>query len=78
VHRTNHKESARAWMSHIIRQLPKVRRHCRYSTQVRQHVAAWVHAIRAPRLGGRCRETPRHYRLLRRWKRLIRQQSQGC
>ena len=79
VHRTNHEESARAWMAHIIRQLPKVRRRCRYRTQVKQYVAAWVHAIRAPRPGGRCRETPKHYRLLRRWKRLIRQQSnQGC
>jgi hypothetical protein len=78
VLRTDHKQSARAWFSHIIKQLPRVQRRCRHRSALRQHIAAWVHAIRAPRAGGRCREFPRHYRLLRRWQRKIEQHTCGC
>lgn len=63
--------NARAWMSHIKKQYPKVRKKCRIS---RKHISriwrvAWVTAIRAPKPEGRCNEFPNHYRRLKRWKR---------
>jgi hypothetical protein len=76
--RTDHRASARVWFAHIIKQLPRVRQRCHHRTAVRQFVAAWVHAIRAPRRGGRCRELPRHYRLLRRWQRMAEHTGCGC
>ena len=72
--RTNPTEAAVAWMQHLRKQLPKVRRRCkiRESNIRKLWVAAWVHSVRAPNPSGRCNETPLHYNLLRRWHRQIR------
>lgn len=72
ISRTDYKQSAHAWMKHIMRKLPKVKRLCKYRTPERQWVAAWVTAIRAPKATGRCREKPLHLPLLKKWHRLIR------
>tara|TARA_B100001057_G_C22747456_1_gene910334 strand:+ start:477 stop:1166 length:690 start_codon:yes stop_codon:yes gene_type:complete len=71
VNRRDPLANAHAWMSHIKKQYPKVRKKCKISTK---HVSriwrvAWVTAIRAPKPEGRCNEFPNHYRRLKRWKR---------
>ena len=74
--RTNPKESAVAWMKHIVKKIPKVKRQCKYKTQKRIWLAAWVTGIRYKKPGGRCKERPKHYRLLRKWHREIKRDRQ--
>ena len=69
--RTNPKEAAQAWISHIIKKIPKVKRQCRYKTEEKIWVAAWVTGIRSKKIGGRCKERPLHLRQLKRWHRNI-------
>lgn len=71
VDRRDPRANAFAWMSHIKKQYPKVRKKCKIS---RKHVSriwrvAWVTAIRAPKPEGRCNEFPTHYHRLKKWKR---------
>ena len=70
VNRRDPLANAHAWMSHIKKQIPKVRKTCRISTKHVERIwrVAWVTAIRAPKKGGRCNEFPNHYRRLKRWK----------
>jgi hypothetical protein len=69
--RTNPESAARSWMAHIVRQLPKVKKQCKYTTDRKIWVAAWVTGIRYKKAGGRCKELPKHYRLLKKWHRTI-------
>jgi hypothetical protein len=69
--RSDPKSSAEGWMKHIARMLPKVKKQCRYKTPEKIWVAAWVTGIRYKKPGGRCRERPKHLRLLKKWKKLI-------
>lgn len=77
VDRRNPLEAAEAFMAHITRQLPKVKKRCRWRRSPRQWVAAWVTAIRAPKKGGRCNEKPLHLRFLKRWHKNI-ERTYGC
>lgn len=74
IDRTNPKQAAIGWMSHIVSKIPKVKKRCKYKTQERIWVAAWVTGIRSKKIGGRCRERPKHYKLLKRWHRNIEKQ----
>ena len=81
INRMDHKQAARAWMTHISKKLPKVKKICSFRTDQRNWVAAWVTAIRAPKHGGRCGEKPLHLAVLKKWHRLIRVDrdfSPGC
>lgn len=69
--RTDPRSSGEAWMKHIVRMIPKVTKQCRYKTPEKIWIAAWVTGIRYKKPGGRCREAPKHLRLLRKWQRLI-------
>jgi len=69
--RTNPKQAATGWMKHIVKKIPKVKRICGYKTDYKIWLAAWVTGIRAPKEGGRCKERPLHYRLLKRWHKNI-------
>ena len=71
--RTNAEQSAHAWMQHIIKKIPKVKRQCKYRTSARTWLAAWVTGIRYKKVGGRCKEKPTHYRLLKKWHRNIKE-----
>ncbi len=72
IDRTNPLESADFWMKRIVKQLDtSVRRNCKFRNVKRKWVAAWVTAIRYPKKGGRCYEKPKHYRLLKKWYRNI-------
>jgi hypothetical protein len=80
VDRRNPEQSARAWMSHIASRLPKVKKSCRFKDKERLWVAAWVHAIRKPKKGGRCYEKPNHLKLLKKWHKSIKKNCNiiGC
>jgi len=57
-------QSVFAWMTHIKKQLPKVKKRCRPRSEKKAWIQAWVHAVRAPKPTGRCREKPKHLRYL--------------
>jgi len=77
--RTNPVDSAHAWMKHIVKMLPKVKRQCRYKTPKRLWIAAWVTGIRYKKPGGRCKERPKHLRILRRWHRnIMKERAEPC
>ena len=71
VDRRDPRANAYAWMSHIKKQYPKVRKKCKISTKHESRIwrVAWVTAIRSPKPEGRCNEFPNHYHRLKRWKR---------
>ena len=71
VDRTNAKEAAAVWMKHITKQIPKIKKQCKYKKDSKVWLAAWVTGIRYKKPGGRCKERPTHYRLLKRWHRNI-------
>lgn len=71
--RTDPEAAARAWMKHIVKMIPRVKRQCKYKTDHKVWLAAWVTGIRYKKPGGRCNERPKHYRLLKRWHRSIKQ-----
>ena len=79
--RTDPVSAADTWMRHIVKMLPKVKKQCKYRTERRQWIAAWVTGIRYKKPGGRCKETPKHLKLLNRWHREARRRScaeDGC
>ena len=69
--RTNPKDAATTWMKHIVKMIPKVKKTCGYKTDAKIWLAAWVTGIRYKKRGGRCRQVPKHYRLLKRWHKNI-------
>ena len=78
IDRTNPVDAATSWMKHIVKKIPKVKRICGYKTNHRIWLAAWVTGIRAPKKGGRCKERPLHYRLLKRWHKNIKKDRQAA
>lgn len=74
--RTNPEQAANAWMKHIVKKIPKVKRQCKYKKPKKVWLAAWVTGIRYKKVGGRCNERPKHYRLLRSWHRKIKKDKQ--
>ena len=62
VDRRNLESSATFWLTHIKRQLRKTKRLCKPRTKKRAWKQAWVTAVRAPKRGGRCNETVKHWR----------------
>jgi hypothetical protein len=64
-------QAADAHMKHVVHILNKTKRRCKHRTIKKQWIAAWVTAIRAPKPGGRCGETPKHWRILKRWHRNV-------
>ena len=71
--RENPKQAAYAWMRHIVKKIPKVKRQCKYKKPKKVWLAAWVTGIRYKKAGGRCKERPLHYRILKKWHRDIRE-----
>jgi hypothetical protein len=67
--RTDPISAADTWMKHIVKMLPKVTKQCRYKSERRKWIAAWVTGIRYKKKGGRCKERPKHLRLLNKWHR---------
>lgn len=62
VNRFNLESSASFWLSHIKRQIPKIKKRCRPKTKTLAWKQAWVTAVRAPKKGGRCKEVVKHWR----------------
>lgn len=71
IDRRNPEQSAHAWMTHIARQIPSVKKRCKPRTKKLMWVQAWVQAIRAPKASGRCKERPKHLRYLRKFHRIL-------
>lgn len=70
IDRKDPKASAEAWMKHIARMVPKVKRQCRYRKPTKVWIAAWVTGIRYRKKGGRCKERPKHLRYLKKMHRI--------
>ena len=69
IDRTNPVDAATAYMKHIKKQYDKS--NCKFRSEERKWIAAWVTAIRSAKKGGRCYEKPKHLKLLRKWHRKI-------
>ena len=69
VDRNNVEQTAHAFMKHVKRQLKRIK--CKRKPTHKRWVAAWVTAIRSPKVGGRCNERPKHLRHLKRWHKNI-------
>ncbi len=79
--RTDPISAADTWMKHIVKMLPKVVKQCKYRSERRIWIAAWVTGIRYKKPGGRCREAPKHLKLLNKWHRMakiISCEEDGC
>jgi hypothetical protein len=80
IDRCNVEQSGHAFMKHIMKQLGKNK--CKSRDDYRRWVIAWVTAIRAPKPGGRCKESPNHLRVLKRWHKNIKKErddfASGC
>jgi hypothetical protein len=68
--------AAHGWMKHIARMVPKVVRQCKYKSPRKVWVAAWVTGIRYKKKDGRCKEKPKHLRILKRWQKNIKKLQQ--
>ena len=77
INRTDPYGAATSWMQHIVRQIPKVKKLCRYKSDRKIWLAAWVTGIRSKKKGGRCNETPKHYKLLKRWHKSIKEDRES-
>ncbi len=66
VKRTDPYSSAQAWVSQIMRTVPKARKKC---GKRRAFVSAWAWVASGPKKW-KCR-SPRHYTRLRRWHRVV-------
>lgn len=75
VDRKDPESSARAWLKHIMRQLPGVKKKCKYRTIRKIWVAAWVTGIRYKKAGGRCKERPLHLKYFLKLKRIYKKES---
>jgi len=86
IDRFNYKDSAAAWMKHIVKQRHKIEKYkwCpRRFTNEQKWVVAWVQTARGPsravqassppRINRRCHEAPSHLKLLKKWRRQIKQ-----
>jgi len=73
IDRTDPIPVAHAYLTHITKQLPKVRRKCRISKRHKKKnwIVAWVTAIRGYKKEGRCNQRPKHLRTLKKWHRSI-------
>jgi len=72
IDRTDVVESTEAYIVHVKKQLPKVRKKCGIKNDTRQWVVAWATAIRKPKKEGRCYEAPKFYkRVLKKWHKQI-------
>ena len=70
VNRKDPEASAKAWMKHIVKQIPSVRKKCKPKSKSLLWIQAWVQAIRSPKPSGRCREKPKHLRFLRKFQKI--------
>ena len=77
IDRDNYKDSAKAWMAHIVKQRHKIEKlrwgPAKFSDE-KKWVVAWVQTARgrANRASKyRCHEVPAHYKLLKKWHKQI-------
>lgn len=61
-------DSADAWLHHIAKMIPRVKRQCKLTDPEEIWATAWITGVLAPKEGGRCGEIIDHYRTLQRWR----------
>tara|TARA_R110000824_G_scaffold5670_11_gene26148 strand:+ start:7116 stop:7754 length:639 start_codon:yes stop_codon:yes gene_type:complete len=85
IDRKDPAQAAEAWISHIVKQIPKVKNKCGFKNETRIWMAAWAYGVRYPKPEGRCYDRVRHLKVLKKWHKnikRIRKRSQndgdGC
>ena len=71
-------QSANFWLKRIKKQIPHVRKRCKFRNTRKIWFAAHVTAVRAPKKSGRCYEKSRHHQLLMRWHKSIARDRTAC
>lgn len=71
IDRKDPRQAARAWVAHVAKQVPSVRRKCSFEdTRIdRLWRTAWITAVRAPSKTPRCNQTSRHWQRFTQWRR---------
>ena len=77
INRRSVEEAADAYLKHVKKMLPKVKKKCRIKDKKRTWLAAWATAIRAPKKEGRCGERPKFTYILNRWHRNIKKERKA-
>lgn len=75
VNREDPHSSAIGWLTHIKKMVPKVKKLCRFRTEKRIWIAAWVTGIRYKKKGGRCNERPKHLKYFLKIRRIYETQT---
>lgn len=65
VNRRDVESAANGWLTHIARQVPSVAKSCKTKTESDTWLLAWLHGVRGPKKGGRCKESTYHWRVFR-------------
>jgi hypothetical protein len=68
VNRKDVTSSAKGWLTHIMLQLPSVKKRCMPKDEMNAWRLAWVQGVRAPKVGGRCHENALHWYVFMRMK----------
>lgn len=68
VNRRDPMAAADAWLVHVAKQVPSVQKRCIGRDTEGVWLNAWVQAVRAPKVGGRCGQIVSHYHLLQQWR----------
>jgi hypothetical protein len=71
INRRNPRQAARAWVAHVVKQVPKVRRNCRLkrlTQEDRLWKVSWLTAIRSPSKTPRCFQSSQHWKRFVRWR----------
>ena len=78
IDRKDPKQSADAYLRHVKKMIPKVKKACRHRTARKTWLAAWATAIRAPKKEGRCNERPKFTYILDRWHKNIKKEKKAA
>ena len=71
LNRRDPRSAARAWVAHVVKQVPKVKQRCRLTKPSQTDDlwrVAWITAVRSPSKGGRCRDSSEHWARFLRWR----------
>jgi hypothetical protein len=61
VNRKDVTSSAKGWLTHVMLQLPSVKKRCMPKDEMNTWRLAWVQGVRAPKADGRCHENVSHW-----------------
>ena len=78
IDRGSTQQAADAYLKHVKKMIPKVKRACKTRSDKKTWLTAWATAIRAPKKDGRCGEQPKFTYILNRWHKNIKKERKAA